>query len=224
MSPYRNSSNIWVDPSVNVLNFSDGVASSENIVPNLKLKGFRIAQGTTGGTIQILENNTEVLRYFLSATQDVQLNHRPAIGGFFDLQFLNNKHNFTVKTNEMSEDDLATGKTIDLTQEITDFKTLHGVSQDFYIYFFSPFVKVGSTNTNFKVKFDLNNNELSDDIVKKTKEQLQDELDTTSWKVIENDHQNIFDISYDSFWKNELMKFGGEYQIWANAPENPNLN
>ena len=57
-----------------------------------------------------------------------------------------------------------------------------------------------------------------------SKDQLQDELDTTSWKVIENKHQNIFDISHHSFWKDELMKFGGEYQIWANAPENPSLN
>jgi len=57
-----------------------------------------------------------------------------------------------------------------------------------------------------------------------TKDQLQNELDTTSWKIIENKHQNIFDISHKSFWKNELMKFGGEYQIWANAPENPSLN
>lgn len=57
-----------------------------------------------------------------------------------------------------------------------------------------------------------------------SKEQLQDELDTTSWIVIENNHRNIFDISHQSFWKNELMKFGGEYQIWANAPENPSLN
>lgn len=57
-----------------------------------------------------------------------------------------------------------------------------------------------------------------------SKEQLQDELDTTSWKIIENKYHNIFDISHKSFWKNELMKFGGEYKIWANAPENPSLN
>tara|TARA_R110002073_G_scaffold72537_1_gene177075 strand:- start:35814 stop:36371 length:558 start_codon:yes stop_codon:yes gene_type:complete len=57
-----------------------------------------------------------------------------------------------------------------------------------------------------------------------SKDQLQDELDTTSWKVIENNYQNIFDISHKSLWKDELMKFGGEYQIWANAPENPTLN
>ncbi|MDJ0646450.1 MAG: YqgE/AlgH family protein [Flavobacteriaceae bacterium] len=57
-----------------------------------------------------------------------------------------------------------------------------------------------------------------------SKDQLNDELETTSWKVIENNHKNIFGIHYKSFWKDELMKFGGEYQLWANAPENPSLN
>ena len=57
-----------------------------------------------------------------------------------------------------------------------------------------------------------------------SKDQLADELETTSWKVIENKHKNIFGIHHTSFWKDELMKFGGEYQLWANAPENPSLN
>jgi len=57
-----------------------------------------------------------------------------------------------------------------------------------------------------------------------SKDQLQDELETTSWIVIENNYQNIFDISHQSFWKDQLMKFGGEYRIWANAPENLSLN
>ncbi len=57
-----------------------------------------------------------------------------------------------------------------------------------------------------------------------SKDQLADELETTSWKVIENKHKNIFRIHHTSFWKDELMKFGGEYQLWANAPENPSLN
>ncbi len=57
-----------------------------------------------------------------------------------------------------------------------------------------------------------------------SKEQLADELETTSWKVIENKHKNIFGIPHKSVWKNELMKIGGEYQLWANAPENPSLN
>ena len=57
-----------------------------------------------------------------------------------------------------------------------------------------------------------------------SKDQLQDELDTTSWIVIENKFQNIFNIEHQSLWKDQLMGFGGEYQIWANSPENPSLN
>jgi len=57
-----------------------------------------------------------------------------------------------------------------------------------------------------------------------SKDQLQEELDTTSWVVIENKFQNIFNIAHQSLWKDQLMKFGGEYQIWANSPENPSLN
>ena len=57
-----------------------------------------------------------------------------------------------------------------------------------------------------------------------SKDQLQDELETTSWVVIENNYNNIFNVSEKSFWKDQLMKFGGEYRIWANAPENPSLN
>ena len=35
---------------------------------------------------------------------------------------------------------------------------------------------------------------------------------------------NIFGISDQSFWKDQLMKFGGEYRLWANAPEDPSFN
>lgn len=54
--------------------------------------------------------------------------------------------------------------------------------------------------------------------------QLDEELEIESWIVANNSHKNIFTTEYDSFWKDELMRFGGEYQIWANAPENPILN
>lgn len=57
-----------------------------------------------------------------------------------------------------------------------------------------------------------------------SKKQLQDELETTYWKVIVNEHENIFGIHYENFWKDQMMKFGGKYQLWANAPENPTLN
>ncbi|MCF6212638.1 MAG: YqgE/AlgH family protein [Flavobacteriaceae bacterium] len=54
--------------------------------------------------------------------------------------------------------------------------------------------------------------------------QLDDELKIDSWLVANNDHKNIFRKKYHSFWKDELMRFGGDYQLWANAPEDPSLN
>lgn len=54
--------------------------------------------------------------------------------------------------------------------------------------------------------------------------QLSQELaDDNSWQVIENKYSNIL-TTQSSMWKNKLMEFGGEYQIWANAPKNPSLN
>jgi len=57
-----------------------------------------------------------------------------------------------------------------------------------------------------------------------SKEQLEEELTTTSWLVIENKFNNLFKIEHNTFWKNELLKIGGVYKIWANAPKDPSLN
>ena len=57
-----------------------------------------------------------------------------------------------------------------------------------------------------------------------SQEQLTEELKESTWIVTENKFQNLLNIESDEFWKNQLLKFGGEYQIWANAPENPALN
>jgi len=57
-----------------------------------------------------------------------------------------------------------------------------------------------------------------------SQEQLNTELIESSWIVIENKFENLFSVESDEFWKNQLLKFGGEYQIWANAPEDPALN
>jgi putative transcriptional regulator len=55
-------------------------------------------------------------------------------------------------------------------------------------------------------------------------EQLNTELSESSWIVIENTFANLFAIETDEFWKNQLLEIGGEYKIWANAPEDPTLN
>ncbi len=77
----------------------------------------------------------------------------------------------------------------------------------------------------------LNTNELHSDNIRFFlgysgwgKNQLLDEVKTTSWIVIDNQYENIFAIAHQSFWKDELKKIGGEYLIWLNAPKNPSLN
>jgi len=54
--------------------------------------------------------------------------------------------------------------------------------------------------------------------------QLKEELEESTWIVVENKYPNILQVKSDEIWKNQLLEFGGEYQIWANAPKNPNLN
>jgi len=56
-------------------------------------------------------------------------------------------------------------------------------------------------------------------------EQLESELKSNSWVVTENVYEeSIMEKDYESFWKEKMVEFGGEYSIWSNAPENPNYN
>ncbi len=57
-----------------------------------------------------------------------------------------------------------------------------------------------------------------------SQKQLEEELETTSWLIVENKFKNLFTINPSNFWKNELLKFGGIYQLWANSPKDPSLN
>lgn len=54
--------------------------------------------------------------------------------------------------------------------------------------------------------------------------QLLEELKITSWLIKKNNYQNIFEASPETLWKNELLKSGPEYKLWANAPKDPSLN
>lgn len=56
------------------------------------------------------------------------------------------------------------------------------------------------------------------------KGQLNNELQSDSWLVSENNHLNIFNTQPKNLWKDYIMEMGGKYQIWANAPKNPSLN
>ncbi|OBQ52860.1 YqgE/AlgH family protein [Tamlana sp. s12] len=55
--------------------------------------------------------------------------------------------------------------------------------------------------------------------------QLDSELKSHSWVVSENIYEkDIIEKDYESFWKEKMLEFGGEYSIWSNAPENPSYN
>lgn len=54
--------------------------------------------------------------------------------------------------------------------------------------------------------------------------QLEEEIKTGSWFVSENDFSNILSEDNLSLWKNKLLQKGGDYQLWANAPSDINLN
>lgn len=55
--------------------------------------------------------------------------------------------------------------------------------------------------------------------------QLEEELRQNSWILTENTLQNslIKHIDQD-FWRLKMIELGGDYMLWANSPENPNLN
>ena len=56
-------------------------------------------------------------------------------------------------------------------------------------------------------------------------EQLQDELEANAWIVVKNeDEKGLIGRSYSSFWKDKIMELGGDYLVWANAPEHPSYN
>lgn len=56
------------------------------------------------------------------------------------------------------------------------------------------------------------------------KNQLDNEIDTNSWFVSENDSENIFAIDEEQLWRNKLIQKGGDYKLWANAPSDFSLN
>lgn len=56
-------------------------------------------------------------------------------------------------------------------------------------------------------------------------EQLQEELASNSWIVTpQKDAKDIIERPYRSFWKDKMVELGGNYMLWANAPENPSYN
>jgi putative transcriptional regulator len=57
------------------------------------------------------------------------------------------------------------------------------------------------------------------------RDQLEGEIKANTWVVRKNSFKADLILQHDgSFWKKEMLKLGGDYQIWANAPDNPSNN
>ncbi|MBT9189506.1 MULTISPECIES: YqgE/AlgH family protein [Zobellia] len=55
--------------------------------------------------------------------------------------------------------------------------------------------------------------------------QLDKELLSKSWIVVENDYESsLIHKSSEAFWKEKMVELGGDYLLWSNSPENPSLN
>ncbi|HEA30027.1 MAG TPA: YqgE/AlgH family protein [Leeuwenhoekiella sp.] len=55
--------------------------------------------------------------------------------------------------------------------------------------------------------------------------QLDEELDSHSWIVIDNIHKkDIITKALPDFWRENMIELGGEYLLWSNSPENPVYN
>ena len=58
-----------------------------------------------------------------------------------------------------------------------------------------------------------------------TSHQLDDELDQHSWVVLENtDTPTLLKASPPLLWRDLIIRIGGDYLLWSNAPENPQYN
>ena len=55
--------------------------------------------------------------------------------------------------------------------------------------------------------------------------QLEHELEGNSWVVCENTSASEL-LALDTYdiWKNHMRELGGEYELWSNAPDNPQYN
>lgn len=54
--------------------------------------------------------------------------------------------------------------------------------------------------------------------------QLADELKEKSWLTVQASHKLVFHKRTDEIWKDSLRHLGGEYEIMANFPIDPQLN
>jgi putative transcriptional regulator len=58
-----------------------------------------------------------------------------------------------------------------------------------------------------------------------SKGQLEYEIELNNWLVQKNRaEKKIFTYPPEDLWRNAMIKKGGKYTLWANAPDNPAYN
>ena len=55
-------------------------------------------------------------------------------------------------------------------------------------------------------------------------DQLYDEMTSNSWVIVNSDVHEMISRPTEDFWRNIMLNLGGDYPLWANAPENPSYN
>ena len=57
------------------------------------------------------------------------------------------------------------------------------------------------------------------------KGQLEQEIELNSWMIQKNSTvKKLFSLPPEDLWRNAMIKKGGKYILWANAPDNPAYN
>tara|TARA_Y100000034_G_scaffold133809_1_gene200466 strand:+ start:86939 stop:87496 length:558 start_codon:yes stop_codon:yes gene_type:complete len=56
------------------------------------------------------------------------------------------------------------------------------------------------------------------------KDQLKNEIRTDSWFVSKDPIYSILSTDISSLWRDKIIKKGGTYKLWANAPKDVSLN
>ena len=55
-------------------------------------------------------------------------------------------------------------------------------------------------------------------------EQLNDEIESNSWIVIDRLDKNIFDLREKNSWNKVINELDNKYRIWSNSPDDISLN
>lgn len=127
-------------------------------VSQLKLHSFELPEDFTGGTVLFKKTNCLELRYFFSKTNDVMLSLREGIGGFYEIRFQNEKHDYWKSKATLDQKTVSLGSELDFTKSLTHFQGRFGKETKNYLYFFCPFIKVGVEETEFEIEIKMNKN------------------------------------------------------------------